>query len=65
MPIPGVCRHCGGLGYIPHRGEPMAADPCDCDPDDVVEEEDPDDARDRRMEDERMREDDPPEWNDD
>ena len=21
---------CGGLGYIPVRGEPNAADPCDC-----------------------------------
>jgi hypothetical protein len=29
-PERGVCRRCKGLGYIPHRGEPMAADPCGC-----------------------------------
>jgi hypothetical protein len=32
------CRHCGGLGYIPKRGEAMAADPCGCA--DEVEEDD-------------------------
>ena len=25
-----VCPHCGGLGYVPQRGEAMAADPCGC-----------------------------------
>jgi DnaJ-class molecular chaperone len=25
---PPSCPFCGGKGYIPHRGEPMAADPC-------------------------------------
>jgi hypothetical protein len=24
------CKRCGGLGYIPVRGEAMAADPCGC-----------------------------------
>lgn len=24
------CKRCGGLGYVPHRGEAMAADPCGC-----------------------------------
>jgi hypothetical protein len=30
---PHACRYCGGKGYIPRRGEHMAADPCGhCDP---------------------------------
>lgn len=56
------CKRCGGLGYVPHRGEAMAADPCGCD-DGVDEEQDPDDARDKQIEDERLRaEDEPFEW---
>jgi len=56
--IPGACRHCGGFGYIAQRGEAMAADPCGCG-DSVFEEQDPDDARDQRIEAERLRGEDP------
>ena len=52
------CKHCGGLGYVPERGEAMAADPCGCD-DGAFEERDPDDARDKQIEDERLRDKDP------
>ncbi|SDQ98691.1 hypothetical protein SAMN05519103_00315 [Rhizobiales bacterium GAS113] len=27
-PAPGGCRYCHGRGFISHRGEPYAADPC-------------------------------------
>lgn len=50
---PGTCRRCRGRGYIPHPGEAMAADPCDCD-EPVVAGPDPDDERDKRIDDELM-----------
>jgi hypothetical protein len=35
---PTTCRFCGGKGYIPHRGEHMAADPCGhCDADEETD----------------------------
>lgn len=38
------CKRCGGLGYIPQRGEAMAADPCGCaDWQDAADEDDRDD----------------------
>lgn len=44
-----VCRHCKGLGYIPTKGEPMAADPCGwCD--EAKDEPDPDAMREDRAE---------------
>ena len=43
------CKRCGGLGYIPVRGEAMAADPCGCaDWQDDDETDDTDDTEDDR-----------------
>lgn len=50
------CKRCGGLGYIPVRGEAMAADPCGCaDWQDDDETDDTDDTEDDR-------DDEPAEW---
>jgi len=27
---PDECKQCHGTGYVQHRGEPYAADPCGC-----------------------------------
>lgn len=51
------CRHCKGLGYIPVRGEAMAADPCGwCEEAEAEDERDPDEERETREEDQRLRE---------